>query len=275
MRKTSVIMMCMMAYLGFAQIGIGTTNVSSTLTVDGSIAGKYKEVSASTYTIRDDDYTIAFTGTTNNTVFTMPIISDNDVQGRMYNIKNLSSNKTIEIKSNVYFRQGGGTDRFSYTVAVPPNGFVSIVANSGKYWDINYKVEDVKKITSIRKVTRIWQSTTQDSEIQLNNLSMRFNYVYGSVYGYLQFKMNSSKMSSASVWNTKSIGNISSFRTKNFAGSTWHYLNKDSGDGNDRLEISKDEMSITYISLEESNELYKVVAYIKKNNLVMIVEKVE
>lgn len=275
MKKTSVMMMCMMAYLGFAQIGIGTTNVSSTLTVDGSIAGKYKEVSASTYAINDDDHTIAFTGTTNNTVFTMPIISGKDVQGRMYNIKNLSSNKSIEIKSNVYFRQGGETDRLNYTVVIPPNGFVSIVANSGEYWDINYKTGEIKKINKIRKVTRIGQSTTQDSEIKLNNLSMRFNYAYGSVYGYLQFKMNSSKMLSASVWNTKSIGNISVFRTKTFAGSTWHYLNKDSGDGNDRLEINRDEMSITYISLEEGNELYKVVTYIKQNNLVMILEKVE
>ena len=65
-------------------VGIGTTTPGSLLTVNGSFAGGYSSVTATTYSLLDNDYYVTWNGTAAGT-FTLPAAAK---KGRIYKIRN-------------------------------------------------------------------------------------------------------------------------------------------------------------------------------------------
>ena len=89
MKKLVLLLGCLIPALGWAQIGINTTEASSTLTVNGSISGKYKEISSTKYQIQEDDFNLAYLGT-ELSGFELPNLKQKKITGRIYTIKNAS-----------------------------------------------------------------------------------------------------------------------------------------------------------------------------------------
>ncbi len=87
MKKHLTVALLLLGIYSQAQIGIGTTSPNSTLDVRGSLSGNYRAFSSST--TAGTDYTLVFTGTSAATL-TLPDAST--ISGRIYWIKNASSN---------------------------------------------------------------------------------------------------------------------------------------------------------------------------------------
>src|SRR5437763_13265781 len=73
-----------------AQVGVGTTTPNSTLDVQGSLAAKVTVSSATSNTL-GSEYNFIYTGTSTATA-TLPDASS--IAGRMYSIKNASTNSS-------------------------------------------------------------------------------------------------------------------------------------------------------------------------------------
>src|SRR5437667_12769681 len=73
-----------------AQVGIGTTTPNSTLDVQGSLAAKVTVSSATSNTL-GSEYNFIYTGTSTATA-TLP--DAGSIAGRMYSIKNASTNSS-------------------------------------------------------------------------------------------------------------------------------------------------------------------------------------
>ncbi|MBT2622470.1 MULTISPECIES: hypothetical protein [Chryseobacterium] len=133
-----VILLC--SVFANAQVGIGTTNPNSTLTVNGSLEADYKEITAATYAITSTDHYLTYNGTA-LTTFTLPVIGTGTTSytGRIYKIKNVSSfNITIQASSGNTLR-ADNTPVPTFTV--PPGAYAEIVNNSnttGGTWDLSF-----------------------------------------------------------------------------------------------------------------------------------------
>jgi len=112
-----------------SQVGINTTNPSSTLKVEGSLEAPYKEVSSS-YTITNLDHYISYVGASTGTI-TLPAVQGGSLafSGRTYKIKNISTTD-ISLAAN-------GTDRIrnqnttgTSIFIIPAGHFVEVVNNT-------------------------------------------------------------------------------------------------------------------------------------------------
>lgn len=124
-----------------AQVGINTSSPSSTLEVSGSLEGAYRKVTSST-TITDQDYYIAYDGTTAANI-TLPSASpasgSTNFAGRTYRIKNLSTNAiTIQAASGQNLKFGGGLSN-SNSFILNGGNFAMITANdTGNTWNLDF-----------------------------------------------------------------------------------------------------------------------------------------
>jgi hypothetical protein len=141
--KRKFILFCLFlsAICSQAQIGIGTTTPNSTLDVRGSIAQKYTSFSSNT-TAGSSDNTLVFTGTTG---FTLTLPDATACQGRIYWIKNSSSNSSILMISTTSSQKIDGlsswvlaqTNKAIRVVSDGANWLVtseSVPGNSGTSW---------------------------------------------------------------------------------------------------------------------------------------------
>ncbi len=118
-------------------VGIKDNNPTSTLDVNGSMAVKYSGISATSYTITNQDYYLLYNGTANAT-FTLPAgtVSTCNCTGRVYEIIN-SSNFNIVLNANASEQVGNLS---SSTIA--PHQTLKLVNNgaaSGNTWSVvNY-----------------------------------------------------------------------------------------------------------------------------------------
>lgn len=142
MKKAYFLMLLLASFLGYSQVGVNTSTPSSTLDVAGSIEGNYKEITASSYTVLNNDYHLSFSGTSAST-FTLPSVSTaddtaNDFRGRKYFIKNNSttSNLVINPASGGNLRIGGTSGNVS-TVTINPGSFALVTANGNNGWDLD------------------------------------------------------------------------------------------------------------------------------------------
>lgn len=142
MKKAYFLMLLLASFLGYSQVGVNTSTPSSTLDIAWSIEGNYKEITASSYTVLNNDYHLSFSGTSAST-FTLPSVSTaddtaNDFRGRKYFIKNNSttSNLVINPASGGNLRIGGASGNVS-TVTINPGSFALITANGNSGWDLD------------------------------------------------------------------------------------------------------------------------------------------
>lgn len=119
-------------------VGINTTNPTSTLSVNGSFGAVYRTISAST-SIGSDDFYVAYDGAVNGTI-TLPvaIAGSGNFAGRMYHFKNTGTANLI-IAANgselIDNQSGAGVP----SVQVPPGYYAFIISRgvtSGTTWEL-------------------------------------------------------------------------------------------------------------------------------------------
>jgi hypothetical protein len=118
-------------------IGIGTTTPTSTMTVEGSIAGAYREITETSYNLLSTDYVVCYNGAADAT-FNLPAITE-PAKGRMYYIKNLTSGQNLTISAGSATLRRGGVSDVQNSMEIPPGYYTMIVANSnssGPLWDV-------------------------------------------------------------------------------------------------------------------------------------------
>jgi len=139
--KNFLLILCVIfAGKTFAQVGVNTTNASSTLSVNGSVQAKYNQVTAS-YTLTINDHYLSYSGTADATI-TLPTVGAGvtSFAGRIYRIKNISSNTLSLVPSNgnlLRVDNLAGTPSF----LIPPGHYVEVVNNintSSATWDISF-----------------------------------------------------------------------------------------------------------------------------------------
>jgi len=130
--------------VGYAQtgnVGINTVLPGSTLTVSGSIAGQYKNVSAST-TLGVNDFYTAFSGSTAGT-FTLPAATAaapaaGNTLGRVYYIKNTGTAALTVAASGselIDTQSGAGVA----SVSITPGGYIMLISKgttTGTTWEM-------------------------------------------------------------------------------------------------------------------------------------------
>lgn len=81
-------------------VGIGTSVPGSKLTVNGSFAAAYENITANTYNIGENDFYVSWTGTADG-ILTLPDSTTGmDRKGRVYYIKNASDMYNLTIDAN-------------------------------------------------------------------------------------------------------------------------------------------------------------------------------
>lgn len=78
-------------------VGIGTTNPGSKLTVNGSFAAAYSPITATTYTAGENDFYIVWNGTAAGTITLLPSSDPPGRTGRLYFFKNTSDVYTLTL----------------------------------------------------------------------------------------------------------------------------------------------------------------------------------
>jgi hypothetical protein len=161
-------------YIGVdGNIGIGTTTPSSTMTVNGSFAGAYREITQTSYSISPTDYVVSYNGAANAT-FNLPDITTS-IAGRIYFIKNLTTDYDLTVSSGTVELRRGGTSSSQNFVVVPAGYYTMIVANtntSGSVWDI-LSLQDSHIATTgwLLVATDIISIVNKKQTLQLSNVS--------------------------------------------------------------------------------------------------------
>lgn len=125
----------------FGQVGINTTTPSSTLDINGSIEGNFREITG-TYTVTGTDYHISFSGTS-DAVLNLPTKSlidksSGDFRGRKYFIKNNSGSNTLTITASFgQIIRFGGSKSDANTYILKPGNFALITASGANGWDMD------------------------------------------------------------------------------------------------------------------------------------------
>jgi hypothetical protein len=119
-------------YAQTGNVGIGTTAPGSKLTVNGSFAANYNNITATTYAMQASDYYVAWNGSTTGTV-TLPTalaIGSGNFGGRIYNIKNTSTSSSLTVVAGgaelIDNQSGAGVANIS----LPP-GYYAMIINKG------------------------------------------------------------------------------------------------------------------------------------------------
>jgi len=143
--KTAVILIgSVLAYSSlYAQTsntGIGTYTPGSKLTVNGSFAATYNNITATTYTLLASDYYLAWNGSSAGTV-TLPaaISGSGNFSGRVYHIKNTSTSSSLTIAANgsELMDDQSGPGVASITLPAGYYGmFISKGTTSGVTWEV-------------------------------------------------------------------------------------------------------------------------------------------
>lgn len=94
---TAILMSCASIHAQTGNVGIGTTTPGSNLSVNGSLAAKYRAITATTYNMASDDYYLLWNGASTGTI-TLPVSVAN-MTGRMYIIRNNTPGTTLFVNT--------------------------------------------------------------------------------------------------------------------------------------------------------------------------------
>jgi len=137
---TVFFLICGSLYAQTGNTGVGTTTPGSKLTVNGSFAATYKNITATTYTLLASDYYLAWNGSSAGTV-TLPaaISGAGNFSGRIYHIKNTSASSSLTIAANgsELMDDQSGPGVASITLPAGYYGmFISKGTASGVTWEV-------------------------------------------------------------------------------------------------------------------------------------------
>lgn len=144
MKKIKAILALVIPAIAFSQIGIDTKYPTSTITVNGSYAGKYRVISSSTLlTVSDQLVNVINTSTQVTLILPVAVVADaatDSFFGRVYYIKNSSVNDVV-VKGNGNQLLWTGAGSISNTITMKPGQSVRIVKNTNNsetlpLWDL-------------------------------------------------------------------------------------------------------------------------------------------
>lgn len=127
-------------YAQTGNTGIGTITPGSKLTVNGSFAATYNNITATTYTLLASDYYLAWNGVSAGTI-TLPaaISGSGNFSGRVYHIKNTSTSSSLTVAANgsELMDDQSGPGVASITLPAGYYGmFISKGTTSGTTWEV-------------------------------------------------------------------------------------------------------------------------------------------
>lgn len=285
MKKKVLIIFMSACSLGYAQLGVNTTEITSTLTVQGSISANYREIENANYTIQKDDCNISYLGKISDGLFFLPSIEGSgDSFGRMYNIKNLSKDKNLVIKTfeNQFLQFGGEYPDRVTEFTIYPGRHLYVIANKDNNWVV-YDVDD----SSVAKVVKTNNAIAETSVVRLGNYSFRLAKLNGSPSNRdMSLQIKSHKEQMDYMITTTAYNDIyrdqKKFRTSIdylvLTKNDWVNVNKQGGF---TLSPSSVVSHDTLITIKSTGELFRVICSVfggtgtdtETNSLVIRVER--
>lgn len=287
MKKIIVCCLSVISYTIQAQIGVNTPDATSTLTVNGSISGKYLEVGTTPYQIQEDDYNIAYSGGNDTKgLFILPEVKDADLTfaGRAYYIKNLTESKTLQIKTSAgqSIRFGGSLEA-QESINLLPGRYIAIVANNSAgqaKWDLNLlgveeKLPEVKVLEYLKTDLPFDKTYTEDeSAVVMGNLTLGF-HSYSRESGVLMFKLKNN--SSAITYTNRAhmgTGVTGSSEDRKYFHpyglENWNTLNI----GANNVVRPQYEIIVSQIIAYDTHEIYRVSVFTNSERITFFIEKI-
>jgi hypothetical protein len=127
--------------LAGGNVGVGTTTPRSTLEVNGSVAGNYRNIATAGLTsLSNSDFVVVYTGTSAGT-FVLP--SGLSTKGRLYTIKNATNSRTLTLNTT-----GSETIAGSASLSIPAGQSVQVVSTGVTSGTATYEIANFSSATS-------------------------------------------------------------------------------------------------------------------------------
>lgn len=264
MKKQFVIIFMSACSLGYAQIGVNTTNITSTLTVQGSISANYREVTATSYYLKQDDCNVGYSNSSNQDgVFYLPEYryQTNDAFGRMYNIKNLTEGAVLRVQTQAgkSLKMGGlkVSDKSSYFLY--PGQHLSVVADQNNDWVVyDYP-------TYVRKFVKIGSNLEGKMTVSMGDFSFRIKEEGRKGNVYLQVKSKRAVVMSCSTsmaWTDNSTGTRSYSHvidSKSLYKDKWTFSHNEPGTKANPVMYYYNLINrVSIMTIKDTGEIYRV-----------------
>lgn len=171
---------------GTGNTGIGTADPGSTMTINGSLAGRYRIETNTTANISGTDYYVAYNGSANGTL-TLPaaISGSGNYLGRVYHIKNTSL-FSLTVAANGSEQLDNQTGAGVASITVQPGFAVMIISKgttSGTTWEVVRTGSPTQGVESARIVFGASSVSNASATATLNIASTSFNTIANSTVG--------------------------------------------------------------------------------------------
>ncbi|WP_158962687.1 hypothetical protein [Myroides fluvii] len=248
----------------YAQVGVNTMDITSTLTVQGSVSANYREINKSNYNIQQDDYNVSYHSNVNDGVFNLPDIrKDGGAFGRIYNIKNASSTKLLTLKtlSNQSLRFGGDYPNNVNEFTIQPGQYLYLTATKELYWDVYHYTDTYGK-----KTTKIDDYLSDTSVVRLGNFSARIERkpnTVGQDKIHLQCMLHQLDdtyiVSHTIVASPNAITQRDYNDFKKAKANTWEYVYAEGRVSVvPNLDVNKTQMLVSHVTVLSSSETYRI-----------------
>jgi|GEM_PF-4691832 len=265
MRKQFVMILMSACSLGYAQVGVNTTDITSTLTVQGSISTNYRTVTNSVYYLQKDDCNVSFSSRSNQDgIFYLPNSQNGESAfGRMYNIKNLTENLVLKVKT-----QGGkslkigGLETYDTTsYFLYPGQHLTVVADKNNDWIMS----DYPSYA--RKYMKISGNIADKTTVNLGDFSFRLKEegTKGDLYLQVMSHANKSVYMSCSTsltWTVSSNNRreyLNVIDTRYLSKDLWTYSHNDPGNKSNPVMNYYNILNlVSIITMKHTGEVYRV-----------------
>ncbi|WP_292008109.1 hypothetical protein, partial [Chryseobacterium sp.] len=270
MRKVIFIGIVLCSFNLNAQVGINTPNPNSTLVVEGSYEGAYKNISTNTTLTALDQY-ITVTGSTAISI-TLPDGSSttNSFSGRIYRIRNNSSQDAtlLGFGNTQLIRVSATTSSSNYTI--PAGGYVEVVKNestgsSGSLWELSFygvaTPSNIKELTYARNtVSPIDSNTPTNSITSIGNISFRYNGTSPSASN-IEYRVGTPNHVTILYHKAGSGGaSLEEWGRQASSANTWYSLTGEVGNATRDINANNRDIGYAILILHNTKEVYRVTA---------------